>query len=165
MRSVTYRFLLLVIMVLSIVGCGGGGGGSGGDVPATKLFSSIITTINPPTATAVSTISFSGVSDRIICGIDLHLTYPTGTTYVDGAGAVSGAIPSGTILLTTPGTIGTSDAIVSIIYPSTDPVSDPGFGSGVIATINYTTVPTDSISKNFGATILKVFDCNGFQIQ
>lgn len=237
MRSVTYRFLLLVIMVLSIVGCGGGGGGGGGDntdttsptvnsftlpatatsltVPVTGLsasdnvgvigylisesatkptasavgwsataptsftFSSagartayawakdaagnvsanlmaatvtmhiaaISTVLTTPTATAVSTVSISGISNPLICGIDLRVTYPIGTSFVS---VVASGVAQGSLI--SEGEVFVSETTIAI-------ARIPGFASGEIAKINYATVPLGSVPENFGVEILKEYDC------
>lgn len=152
MKIITCRFVLLVIMVLSIVGCGGGGGGGGDGGGGGVIAASTNTTVTVPTA--VSTISISGISSPIVCGIDLRVTYPNGTTYVNGV--TSGVAPTGTSLV--PINIRSSDADITILGFN-------GFGSGEIAKISYGTVPDGSSLANFGVSVLKVFDCNGVQIQ
>ena len=117
-----------------------------------SITSSISTTVSVPTA--VSTISIAGVSSPLVCGIDLRVSYPNGTTYVNGVR--SGVTPVGTSLV--PLDIRLLEADVTIF-------GSDGFGSGEIAKINYSTVPAGSVSTNFGVTILKVFDCNGLRIQ
>jgi hypothetical protein len=125
------------------------------------ISSSISTVIS--SSTASSTISFSGISIPIVCGIDLRVTYPSGSMYIDGV--VSEVAPVGTVVAAVKANIGLSEAALSIIYPSTNADKDPGFDSRVIATLNYTSVPSGSVSTNFMVTVLKVFDCNGVQIQ
>ena len=151
MRYITFRFLLLAILLLSIVGCGGGGGGGGGggDVGITA---SINTTVTVPTA--VSTISISGVTSPLVCGVNLQVTYPSGTTYANDN--PTNGIPAGTIISLVNSNAASSDITV---FGAT------GFGSGDIAKINYGTVPIGSSSTSFGVTILKIFDCNGVPIQ
>jgi len=116
------------------------------------ITSSISTIITTPTA--VGTISIADVSSPLVCGIDLRLTYPNGTTYANGV--ISGVTPAGTLLQ--PVNIGLLEADVTIF-------GVVGFGSGEIAKINYTTVPPGSVPTNFGVTLLRVFDCSGNQIQ
>ncbi|HIJ88592.1 MAG TPA: hypothetical protein HPP97_13080 [Desulfuromonadales bacterium] len=115
------------------------------------ITSTINTVVSNPTA--ISTISISGISDPIICGIDLQVTYPNGTNFINGttSGVTLGSI------LSTP-IIGQLAADVTIF--GTD-----GFGSGEVAKINFATVPPGTIPTNFGVTILKVFNCSGSQIQ
>lgn len=117
-----------------------------------QITSSVSTIIS--TSTAVGTVSISGISDPIICGIDLRVSYPSGTTYVNGI--ISGVTPVGSILNTP--IIGPLTADITIF--GTD-----GFSSGEIAKLNYSTVPPGSVSTGFGVTLLKVFNCSGIQIQ
>ncbi|MDD2735671.1 MAG: hypothetical protein PHF56_17175, partial [Desulfuromonadaceae bacterium] len=114
------------------------------------LISSSISTVIT-TSTAVSAISISGISDPIICGIDFQVTYPSGTTFVNGV-----ATPAGTSFNVL--NIRVSDADVTIF--GTD-----AFSSGEIARINYANIPVGSVSTQFSATILRVFNCSGVQIQ
>jgi len=153
MRFIKRSAILMALLVLSLPGCGGGGGGGGGSgaVVITASTNTIIAA-----SAAVSTVSIAGVSGPIICGIDLRVTYPNGTTFVNGV--PSGVTPVGTSFI--PVDIRLLEADVTVLNGNLN-----GFGSGEIAKINYTTVPIGSVSTNFGVSVLKVFDCNGLQIQ